>query len=377
MNIGFDAKRLFCNYTGLGNYSRTLVKNLSEYFPGNNYHLFTPQIEITEEARQFFDNTRYSTHLPKLVIKPLWRSHTIKNDLKKQNIQIYHGLSNEIPFNINKTKIKTVVTIHDLIFKHYPDTYSFFDRLIYDYKFKYACKTADKIIAISNNTKADIIKFYNIREEKIEVIYQACNQVYYKQKTDSDDSNVLRKYQLPDDYILYVGSVEKRKNLKTLLKAYKNLDEKINTPLVIIGRGGKYMHECRQLLKNERVKNKIYWLDNLEDNSDLHSIYRKSLMLVYPSLYEGFGLPVVEALLSKTPVITSNVSSLPEAGGPDTIYINPLKDDELANAILEVLNNPELRNKMINSGYNYAVQNFDREKVTNQVVDCYNKLLTQ
>ena len=176
MKIGYDSKRAFENQTGLGNYSRDLI---------NTYSLSNPKFQILLFASKIFQNKRLdflkSRNNIKIVgpknflfqlFKPIWRSFGILKDLKKEKIDIFHGLSHEIPFGIYRTKIKTVVTIHDLIFLRLPQYFNIFDRLVYYYKVKYACKRSDKIIAISNQTKSDIIELFKIDSKKIEVVYQ-------------------------------------------------------------------------------------------------------------------------------------------------------------------------------------------------------------
>ena len=375
MRIGFDSKRLYCNFTGLGNYSRTLLKNLGEFYSDNEYYLYTPKVKRTPETNFFLKNSDYHTYLSKALLKSFWRSYSIVDQLKKDNIKLYHGLSHELPINIHKSKIKSIVTIHDLIFKIYPKTYSAFDRKIYDLKFKYSCIRADRIIAISNSTKNDIIKFYDINPDKIDVIYQSCNPLYYNPKESEESNAVLQQYKIPNEYLLYVGSVEKRKNLKILIESYQHLQSDFKIPLVVVGKGKKYKKEIIELIKVKGMEKLVLWIDNLKNDHHLHSIYRNSMALICPSLYEGFGLPVVEALLSKTPVITSNVSSLPEAGGPHSIYIDPNNSDELADAIQKVLSNSELRENMKNKGYLYAIENFARNTVTKHVINSYKKTL--
>ena len=233
MKIGFDAKRLYCNFTGLGNYSRALVKNVQESFPGNDYHLYTPKIKEREETSFYKHHASFVTHVPDISLKAHWRSYGVGKQLKKDGIDLYHGLSNEIPFTLKKNGVKSIVTIHDLIFKVYPKTYSLIDRNIYDLKFKKSCQLADKVIAISNSTKQDIIKYYGIDADKIEVIYQTCNPIFYNEATEND--KVFKHYDIPSEYLLFVGSIETRKNLGLLLDAYQYLPVQERIPLVVIG----------------------------------------------------------------------------------------------------------------------------------------------
>ena len=377
MRIGFDSKRLYCNFTGLGNYSRALVKNVQALYSDSEYFLYSPKIKKAPETTFFYDNSSFKTYLAKTVFKAYWRSFSISSQLKKDGVQLYHGLSNELPVNLKKYNIKSVVTIHDLIFKILPETYPLIDRNIYDFKFRKACLLADKVIAISNSTKTDIVKFYGINPDKIEVVYQSCSPLFYEPIEQQESNSLTEQYKLPNQYLLSVGSVEKRKNLKLVIEAYQHLDPENQVPLVVIGRGKTYKKEVLDLIASNGLEKKVIWITNLKDNKVLRAIYQKATALVYPSFYEGFGLPIVEAMLSKTPVITSNVSSLPEAGGPNSLYINPSSSLELADAITQVLTNAELVNKMIEEGFKYANQMFSPNRVSKQLINCYEKILNE
>jgi len=375
MDLAFDAKRAFCNYTGLGNYSRTLIKNLAIAFPEHNYHLFTPKVVRNDKTNWFTNHHSISIHTPLGAILPAWRSFAMSKSLQRNKPDIFHGLSHELPFGIKKTGIKTVVTIHDLIFKHYPETYPLFDRTIYNIKFRHACYNADRIIAISESTKNDIIKFYGIDPLKIEVIYQACNPVYYTLKSPEVVESIKAQYALPNDYLLFVGTIEKRKNLQTVIKALGLLPENMKLPLVVVGKGKTYKQDCMKLALKLRLSTQIIWFDNLQSNEHLQAFYQGARALLYPSFFEGFGLPVAEALLSNTPVITSKTSSLPEAGGPGSLYVDPLDPDDLQEKIITVLTDSEMHKKMISTGRGYALENFSPSAISKKIMDLYLQLI--
>lgn len=377
MKIGFDAKRIFNNTTGLGNYSRSLVRNLHEYFPENQYHLFSPEVKRAEHTKPFLATPYYKVHISKTRLKSYWRSFSIVKDLSIAGIELFHGLSNEIPHNLGREGIKCVVTIHDLIFKIYPETYSISERLIYDRKFRYACQNADKVIAISESTKNDIIRFYDIDPAKIEVIYQTCNPIFYNPRTQEENLHVAGLYNLPDEYFLYVGSVEKRKNLELIIETYKINKDLHRVPLIIIGKGGDYKAECKRLISRYGLESSFIWMDNFKNNEHLQSVYHLAKALIYPSLYEGFGLPIAEALLCKTPVITAKTSSLKEAGGPDSIYINPFQPMELAEAMMTILKGESIINSMCENGYHYAMETFDKKLLTEKIMTVYKKVINQ
>ena len=157
MNIGFDAKRAYHNGTGLGHYSRTLLHSLSEYYPEHQYYLFNPKSSTSFEVRGNNINEVLPKGFLNKIFSSAWRSSWVKKDLQKLKIDLYHGLSHEIPLGIHKTGIKSVVTIHDLIFERFPQQFNKINVQLFRKKFTYACKHSDKIIAISQQTKKDII----------------------------------------------------------------------------------------------------------------------------------------------------------------------------------------------------------------------------
>ncbi len=370
MKIGFDAKRLYNNFTGLGNYSRTLLQNLQEFYPENQYFLYSPKYQENPKTRPFLA-APYHPVAPK-SFQPLWRSYLMTGQFKKDNLDVYHGLSHELPLNVKKSGVKSVVTIHDLVFKKYPETFPLVDRNIYDFKFRRACANADIVIAISESTKKDIVNLYGIHPTKIKVVYQSCHSLYYQPSTLSGKV-IKEQYQIPTEYLLFVGSVETRKNLKLLVEAYGILPKDLRIPLVIVGRPRQGVKEVKSLIQSLGLEELVFWVENLSSNEHLQVVYQEAQALIYPSLYEGFGLPVAEALLSKTPVITSSVSSLPEAGGPNSLYINPLEPEDLAKAMEEVLTNTGLRQTMKEKGFDYAHSAFGRKVVTDRMMDIYSK----
>lgn len=377
MNIAFDAKRLFKNRTGLGNYSRTLLHNLALYYPVNKYTLYTTGVDKSEETMVFRNNPSFKIIEPTGKFKSLWRSYGVSKQLSADGIDIYHGLSHEVPFNIKRSGIRSVVTIHDLIFKVYPHTYPYLDRQIYDFKVKNSCKQVDHIIAISEHTKKDIIKYYGISPDKITVIYQSISPLFFQQAASMGDRSTLDELKIPSEYLLYVGTVQERKCLDLIVKAYPLLRPEERLPLVVVGAKTKYEQKVRQSIEATGIIDKVIRLERLKDNSILKSLYRHALALVYPSQYEGFGLPVAEAMLCKTPVITTTASSLPEAGGPDTLYVSPGSFEELAYAIQRVINDSFLRKTMVKNGDIYARKHFGASAATHSMMAVYDQVLQQ
>ena len=384
MNIGFEAKRAYTNGTGLGHYCRTLIRSLAEYFPQHQYHLFTPKITDRLDTSSY-NNVKAITPVsfPSTFFKSAWRSSWVKSDLKKNNIDLYHGLSHEIPIGIQHTFIPSVVTIHDLIFERYPQHFNPIDVRTYRYKFSYACKNADRIIAISQQTKDDIISYYQIPEKKISVCYQSCHRAFAETISAEEKSRIKALYNLPNQFLLYVGSIIERKNLLTICKALKLLKPDFDLPLIVIGDGGNYKKQVQQYINENNLQQQVRFLSDDPGISsmtsyklatDFPAIYQQATCMIYPSIFEGFGIPVLEALWSRIPVITSNISCLPETGGDAAYYVGPFKVEEMAEAITNVVNDEALKSSMIQKGWDHA-QNFTQQKCAAGVMGVYKQLI--
>lgn len=370
MKIGFEAKRIFHNRTGLGNYSRDLVRILQSYYPENEYFLYNP---IANNNSLFKVNPPAYEKLPSTFVDRwfpnLWRQRNILKDLRKDKIQIFHGLSGELPWGLHKKKIKSVVTIHDLIFLRYPQFYSFFDKKIHTAKFSYAAKNADVIVAVSQQTKKDIVTFLGIEPSRIKVIYQGCHQAFKETFSQEEKENLLNKYGLPREYILNVGTIEVRKNVLIAVKAIKD----INTHLVIVGSETPYAQEIKAYIKTHNLEKKVSFLKNLSVQ-ELAMLNQEAQLVIYPSLFEGFGIPIIEALYSKTPVITSNYGCFPEAGGPSSAYIDPTNVEDVAAHIKRILSDKNIQQSMSEKGFEY-VQRFNDKAIASQFMNIYKSLV--
>jgi len=372
MNIGFDGKRAANNLTGLGNYSRSLIRQLSELFHQNHYFVYSPKVKKAQQINAFFEKDNISLKLPQQSGPGfLWRSFSIKSQLKSDGIAVYHGLANEIPFGMQNLDVKTVVTIHDLIFLKLPQHYKFIDRSIYNFKSKYACKNADLIVAISEQTRKDIIELYNIAPSKIEVIYQSCDDSFKKMVPADLKERVRVRYNLPIKYILNVGTIEARKNLLLIIKAMPKIDASYK--LVVVGKKQSYATEVMAEIERLGLTERVIFLKDIPFN-DLPAIYQLASVFVYPSFYEGFGIPIIEALYGGVPVVAATGSCLEEAGGPDSIYIDPHDPTALSHAVNAILSNPEQAATMKTKGLTY-VQKFNAPLLSRQLMNCYTNLV--
>lgn len=374
LNIGFDAKRAFQNRTGLGNYSRTLIRSLAEFYPEHQYYLFAPKqkplFQPTDDMRTILPQKALHR-----LLRPVWRGRWIVDDLQQHHIDLYHGLSAELPAGIHKTGIKSVVTMHDLIFERYPKQYNPIDVFTYRNKAQYACGFADKVIAISEQTKRDLMEFYHTPEGRITVAYQSCDVSFLQQHPPAEILQMLQRYQLPQQYFLYVGSVIERKNLLGIAQAMRILKGKLDVPLIVLGDGGKYKEQVKKYLQQEGMEKQVIWLNEVTKFAfrDLPMLYQGATALLYPSIFEGFGIPILEALWSRTPVITSQGSCFLETGGDAALYIDPYQPAAIADAMERVTGDTALADGMRQRGLIHA-QKFTVDKCAAEVMKVYRSI---
>lgn len=391
MKIGFDAKRAAQNRTGLGNYSRFVIRILSGLFPDKEYHLYTPKPHRVPYLSEIPTLDRLSLHFPPQGmwsrLRSLWRVWGITRDIRHDGINLFHGLSNELPLNIGtpgqrekrqgRGRCKYVVTIHDLIFIHTPQYYHWIDRQIYNFKFRRACRCADRVIAVSEYTKQEIMHYYQVPEEKIDVVYQGCDPVFAKDIEREKLEEVKGKYHLPDKFVLYVGSIEERKNLMLVARALANVVSKTapDIHVVAVGRRTPYVDRLQSFLKDNGIAH-LFHFHHQVPYEDLPSFYKLAATFAYPSRIEGFGIPLLEAITSGLHAIGCTGSCLEEAGGPDSIYVHPDDEQAMADAIISTCDDESLRQRMIAKGKEYALQ-FTDERLCRGLMDTYQKVMSQ
>lgn len=378
MKIGFDGKRAAQNFTGLGNYSRYALEALAKYYPGEEYRVYIPK---DVDNPKFEDILSAAAGAMKKVLphsaaarrlKSLWRVWGVTKSLATDGVQVFHGLSNELPLNIRKVSpaVKSVVTVHDVIFRRLPGCYPVIDRMIYDYKFRRACRNADHVIAVSECTKRDIVNDYGISPDKVTVIYQGCDPLFAEAINKERVAEIKAKYSLPDKFIVSVGTIEERKNLLSVVKSLLLLPDDIH--LVAVGRRTKYTALIDRFVAENHLEHRVHMLHGVP-YIDLPVIYQSADVFAYMSLYEGFGIPLLEALNSRVPVVAATGSCLEEAGGPGSIYVEPFDVAAIAGAVKRCLL-PDVKEAIIAAGLDWAAR-FSMERFAHETMDCY-KMLT-
>lgn len=323
MKIAYDGKRAMRNLTGLGNYSRLVIETMSEAYPNTDHLVYVPDIRPNDRLETLLSQPNVAFRRPDRFYawpKAVWRSWGVTAQAVREGADLYHGLSNELPLNIHRYPIASVVTIHDVIYRRLPDCYPAIDRHLYDFKYGFSARHATHVIAISEATKRDVMELYGVPEERITVIRQGCDSQFTDRRDPEAEQAVRVRYHLPGTYIVQVGTIEQRKNLETSLRALANMPDKIH--LVAIGKGRGYLRQMQDLAQELGVSGRLHIIGNVTF-ADLPAVYRMAMAALYPSRYEGFGIPVLESLSCGTPTVTSNVSSLPEAGGDAAFLVSP------------------------------------------------------
>ena len=370
MVIGYDAKRAFCNRTGLGNYSRGVIAGVLRVARDNDTRamLYTPYAEPS------FDD--YFADMPHAVVRQpqglwrcmpnLWRTLAPAQHVYLDDVQLYHGLSHELPLFL-PAEMRKVVTMHDLIVRRYPHYFSLFDRVIHRIKQRHACRVADIVVAISEQTKRDLIDLMHVPEEKIRVIYQSCEPQFWQPVSDAQVAAVREKYGLPERYIVSIGTVEERKNQLCTIEAMKQLPD--DMALVIVGRPrGAYGRRVAAAAgRRVRMLSGVAF-------ADFPALYAGAVASVYMSRFEGFGIPVLESICCDCPVVTSNVSSMPEAGGDAALYAAPDDADAVAAHLIHLASDAAFRQQCIKKGRAWRTR-FSPEVVAQQMLDLYRSLL--
>lgn len=373
MNIGFDAKKAIVNLTGIGNYSRRVVEALAREYPSDGLFLFGPRKKpvapiIRTPDVHFVSPPAFGGKLT----YELWRNRFLRGDMRKNSIDVYHGLSNEIPTGLDLCPTRTVVTIHDLIFLTRPETFKPAMRLKLRKKTLYACHHADRIIAVSRRTADDIIRLYDIDPMRIDIVYQSIDPVFFVPVSDPTKADVAARYLLPEKFVLCVGTIEQRKNQELIIKALPFVDKNIHA--VIAGRPTPYQQLLAGLATDLGVADRVRFINGLP-NTDLPALYQLASVFCLPSIYEGFGLPVAEALASCVPVIAATGSCLEEAGGPDSIYVDPFDEKALASSITKITDDAGLRDRMISKGADYVTR-FSDTAMAKGLMETYRRALS-
>lgn len=266
-------------------------------------------------------------------------------------------------------RAKTIITLHDLGFERFPKVYSFWQRIYLRFVYRWAASFASKIIVPSEFTKKEIIDLYKINPQKIEVVYLGYNHNLFKPADDKERvDQVLNQYKIKRPYVLYVGRLEEKKNVGNLINAFQKIvsiiGHTLNINLVLLGKSGYGSQKFLLAIENNKFIKRLDYISS----SDLPYFYAGAECFVFPSFYEGFGLPILEAMACGCPVVGSRSASLPEIGGSAIQYFNSQNVEEIVKTILKVIRDKELRETMVLQGLERA-QSFSWQKCAQQTIN--------
>lgn len=365
--IGIDAHVLGDKSGGNETYYRNLISNLSENVQKNVILFINKNVDLSE--------LNFNGRV--VVFKS--KNAFVRNFLEipylayKYKLECLH-MQYFIPF---LRPCPIVVTIHDISFEHFDDIFTKKEMFIQKKLIPYAARKSDKILTVSEFSKQDICKYYGCEPEKVIVTHNGKSDSYKKvDLTDVQKKELREKYKLPEEYILYVGNIQPRKNLKRLLQAYVEyaVDNKAAKPLVIVGKKAWMYDSIFEEIKQNHLEQQVYFTGYVEE-CDLAAIYTEALFFVYPSIFEGFGLPVLEAMACGTPVITSDITSIPEVAGDACYMIDPYSVDEISRALKIFTEDSLLREEFAKKGVKRAAM-FDWKKTAQKTEEVYREFMS-
>ncbi|CDI48326.1 glycosyltransferase family 4 protein [Clostridium tetani] len=373
MKIGIDGRAAkWYRGTGIGTYTYQLINYINNVDKMNKYKIFMPS--ECNNMIKFNDNFSISKISSQNQSNNFWDGVNICNPLSESNLQLYHVPQNGVGLPLEKN-CSFVITLHDVIPYRMPETTSDNYRKIFNETLPKIVSLCDGIITVSNFSKQDIIKAFNFPEEKIFVTHLASEDIYKPKDEKISKLLIEKQYSIKDDFILYVGGFSPRKNIIGLIEAFSKLISfyKKDIKLVIAGKKGKsyslYKKRCEEL----NIADKVIFSGFIELNH-LPYFYSACKLFVYPSFYEGFGLPPIEAMACDCPVITSNTTSIPEVVLDSALLIDPHNIDDLCSSMYEVLVNDTLRNSLIKKGSKRASE-LTWEKTALDTISAYSQII--
>lgn len=369
MKIGIDARMYSSEFTGIGRYVYELIENLQLVDHKNEYVIF---LNPEEYAKFEPKNKRIRKVMVKAQHYSFAEQVSFLRILKKAKLDLMHFTHFNVPILYRRPSI---VTIHDLTLSFYPGKKmnSWIHRLAYNVVLKNAVRHAKKIIAVSENTKVDLIELLHVSPNKIDVVYEGVSEKFTPKIDKEKNDDVLKKYGIGKEFLLYTGVWRGHKNLVNLIKSFAILtggDSAVDAQLVITGNEDPYYPEVKRTVKELNVEHAVIF-PGMVSEDELISLYQSAKLYVFPSLYEGFGLPPLEAMRCGTPVVASKTACIPEVCGEDNaLYFDPYDPTEMADMIQRVWVDETLQKQLHDHGLKHSLK-FSWEKMAESILKIY------
>lgn len=385
MKIAIDLTQIPADKTGVGIYALNLVREMCKLNDYSNTFQFLFFVQDDDETFiRMIKNAGNSTLIPvkhstfrKILPRLFFEQFILPRKCKKENIDIIFSTHYTIPYF---TRIKRIVAFHDTTFYHFPELHQKIKRFYFKTLIPLSIKKSSAIISVSQSTKDDLLhRFKKLNPEKITVIHHGVDPIKEKEKEiEPISKKIMAKYGLtPQKYLLFVGTLEPRKNIKGLLQAFHSIREsnpniKDEFKLVIVGKKGWFYKEIFEITRKLHMEETVIFTGYV-DEDEKQALLLKAFLFVYPSFYEGFGIPILEAMACGIPVITGNVSALPEVAGNAAILINPNDRGEISTAVTGVLSDPELHEELSKKGPEQA-KKFSWENTARKTLELIEKI---
>lgn len=371
MKIGIEATAAVKKLGGVSEYTYNLIKALAKIDQKNDYELvnFSFFRGDLEEFPELPPNFKIKNiNIPNKILNFFWNNFNwLKLDYFLPDCDVIFCPNFLVPPTRNRDLI---FTVHDLSFLHFPNWFLKEDQIKFKTALEKNLPRAKKIIAVSKNTKKDLVEILKVNPEKIAVTPLAADEIFHKKLNSQKQIEVLAEYKILEPYILYLGTLEPRKNVSRLVEAFANLSKKFpKLNLVLAGRKGWLYEEIFQKVRDFNLSDKVIFTDTVAKDERPY-LYAGAEVFVYPSLFEGFGLPPLEAMACGAPVVTSNLSSIPEVVGKAALFIDPYNVEEISLVIEKILKNPRLRADLIKKGKIQA-KKFSWEKTAEKTLEVF------
>ncbi|MBI5816512.1 MAG: glycosyltransferase family 4 protein [Nitrospinae bacterium] len=374
MNIAIDIRTINKPRSGVGYYVTNLIQNLQEIDKNNHYCLISNngEYENTFRSQSNFESHKTWVSNENHLIGDIWENVSLPLLLRKKGVNVFHGPAFMIP--LLKGHVGTVVTIHDIVSFRMPHTIPTKYALYMQLLIRTVTKRAEMVITVSEFNKRELVELLNVPEKKIKVVHHGVSPQFKPAVSGIDKGALKSRFGINNRYMLFVSNLEPRKNLVRLMQAYDKVRETLNGEyqLVICGKKGWLYKDILKTYEQLKGEGNII-ITNYVNEADLLTLYQNADMFVFPTLYEGFGLPVLEAMACGAPVITSNVSSLPEIAGDAAELIDPLSVEAISGAMLKLAGSADLRRSMRENGLRQAAK-FSWKETARRTLEVYNSL---
>ncbi len=370
MRIAIDATAIPTQRVGAGNYILNLARTLIQIDRENEYVIFAQASNVPDLGNSPANAKIVSLAWFSRLQRILWEQVLLPRQIRSFGIDVLHSPHYTLPVTV---PCVSIVTFHDMTFFLYPQMHQYYKRIFFGAMIQIAAKRANAIVADSESSRQDILLLLDVNPNRVFTVPLGVSPAYHHVDDRESLESIRRKYHLPERFLLYVGVLEPRKNLPVLVRAYRSLVNRgIPHSLVIVGRKGWMYDQLFQTIRDLDLASRVIFTGYVPE-AELPLIYSTADLFIYPSLYEGFGLPVLEAMACGVPVVTSNISSMPEIVGNAGILVDPRRMDELADAVFRISTNRDLHDELAHKGAVRA-QLFSWERTARETLDVYRRV---